>query len=89
MAKKISPKWKNLKEVKVEAPKDINSIIIKANNLFIERHQSSWQFYEELENIGSGIYGVVEKVRLISNPEIVRAMKIIPEENVVQIEGTS
>ena len=53
MAKKISPKWKNLKEVKVEAPKDINNIIIKANNLFIERHQSSWQFYEELENIGS------------------------------------
>ena len=89
MAKKISPKWKNPKVVKVEALKDINNIIIKANNLFIERHQSPWQFYEELENIGSGIYGVVEKVRLISNPEIVRAMKNIPEENVVQIEGTS
>ena len=55
----------------------------------MERHQSPWQFYEELENIGSGMYGVVEKIRQISHPEIVRATKIIPEENVLQGKGAS
>ena len=76
-------------EVKVEAPKDISNMKIKANNLVMERHQSPWQFYEELEEIGSGMYGVVKKVRLKTNPEIIRAMKIIPEENVLQGEGAS
>jgi len=74
---------------KVEAPTDISNMKIKANNLFMQRHQSPWQFYEELEEIGSGMYGVVKKVRLKTNPEITRAMKIIPEENVVQGEGAS
>ena len=77
------------KEVKPEAPKDITNMKIKANNLVMERHQSPWQFYEELEEIGSGMYGVVKKVRLKTNPEIIRAMKIIPEENVLQGEGAS
>ena len=76
-------------EVKVEAPKDNSIMKIKANNLVMERHQSPWQFYEELEEIGSGMYGVVKKVRLKTNPEIIRAMKIIPEENVLQGEGAS
>ena len=77
------------KKVKPEAPKDISNMKIKANNLVMERHQSPWQFYEELEEIGSGMYGVVKKVRLKTNPEIIRAMKIIPEENVLQGEGAS
>ena len=77
------------KEVKPEAPKDISNMKIKANNLVMERHQSPWQFYEELEEIGSGMYGVVKKVRLKTNPDIIRAMKIIPEENVLQGEGAS
>ena len=76
-------------EKKEEVPKSVSSIKIKANNLFMERHQSPWQFYEELEEIGSGMYGVVKKVRLKINPEIIRAMKIIPEENVLQGEGAS
>ena len=79
----------NPKEQKVEAPKEIKDIKIKANNLFMERHQSPWKFYEELENIGSGMYGAVVKVRQISNPDNIRAMKIIPEENVLQGEGAS
>ena len=79
----------NPKEQKVEAPKEIKDIKIKANNLFMERHQSPWKFYEELENIGSGMYGAVVKVRQISNPDNTRAMKIIPEENVLQGEGAS
>ena len=79
----------NMKIKAKEAPKDISNMKIKANNLVMERHQSPWQFYEELEEIGSGMYGVVKKVRLKTNPEIIRAMKIIPEENVLQGEGAS
>ena len=78
------------KDTKVkEIPQDVNDIKIKTNNLFMQRHQSPWEFYEELEELGVGNYGVVKKVRLIKNPEIIRAMKIIPEENVVQGEGAS
>ena len=77
------------KEKKNEVPQDLKNMKIKTNNLFMQRHQSPWEFYEELEELGVGNYGVVKKVRLIKNPEIIRAMKIIPEENVVQGEGAS
>ena len=68
---------------------DIGKIKVDSNVLFMQRHQSPWKFYEELEELGSGFYGVVKKVRLIKNPEIIRAMKIIPEENILQGEGAS
>ena len=74
---------------KKEIPQNLDKMKIKTNNLFMQRHQSPWEFYEELEELGVGNYGVVKKVRLIKNPEIIRAMKIIPEENVVQGEGAS
>ena len=78
------------KEKKEEEKKESDgNIIIDGNKLFMERHQSPWNFYEELEELGAGFYGVVKKVRLIKNPEIIRAMKIIPEENVLQGEGAS
>ena len=72
---KQETKITNIKDVKID--------------LFMQRHQSPWQLYEELEQLGSGFYGVVKKVRLIKNPEIIRAMKIIPEENILQGEGAS
>jgi len=74
---------------KKDIPQDLDKMKIKTNNLFWQRHQSPWDFYEELEELGVGNYGVVKKVRLIKNPDIIRAMKIIPEENVVQGEGAS
>ena len=55
----------------------------------MQRHQSPWDFYEELEESCVGNYGVVKKVHLIKNPVIIRAMKIIPEENVFQGERPS
>ena len=79
-------KEKQNEEKKIE---DVKNIKIDTNYLFMKRHQSPWNFYEELEELGSGFYGVVKKVRLIKNPEIIRAMKIIPEENIVQGEGDS
>ena len=81
----------SVKEEKKEEEKieDVKDLKIDTNNLFMQRHQSPWLFYEELEELGSGFYGVVKKVRLIKNPEIIRAMKIIPEENILQGEGAS
>ena len=81
-----SEKEEPKEEKKIE---DVKNIKIDTNNLFMQRHQSPWQFYEELEELGSGFYGVVKKVRLIKNPEVIRAMKIIPEENILQGEGAS
>ena len=81
-----SAKEESEEEVEIE---DLNGVKIDTNNLFTQRHQSPWLFYEELEELGSGFYGKVKKVRLIKNPEIIRAMKIIPEENIIQGEGAS
>ena len=61
----------------------------KVISIFRQRHQNPWNFYEQLEELGVGYYGVVHKVRLIKNPDIIRAMKTIPEENVVQGKGAS
>ena len=77
-----------LKEKK-EAIKDINNIKITSNNIFMQHNNSPWKFYEELEQLGVGNYGVVKKVRLIKNPEVIRAMKIIPEENIIKGERES
>ncbi len=77
------------KEEKNQAPQKVKNMKIGANSLFMQRQLSPWQFYEEMEELGVGNYGVVKKVRLIKNPDIVRAMKIIPEENIVQGEGAS
>ena len=76
-------------EKKEEAPQDVKNMKIGANNLFMQRHISPWKFYEEVGELGIGNYGVVKKVRLIKNPTVVRAMKIIPEENIIQGEGAS
>ena len=74
---------------KKETLKDVKNMKIATNNLFMQRHQSPWKFYEELEELGIGNYGIVKKVRLVKNPDIIRAMKIIPEENILQGEGAS
>ena len=72
-----------------EAPKDINKMKISTNNIFIQHHISPWKFYEDLETLGEGNYGIVKKVRLIKHPDVIRAMKIIPEENIIKGEGES
>ena len=74
---------------KKETLKGVKNMKIATNNLFMQRHQSPWKFYEELEELGIGNYGIVKKVRLVKNPDIIRAMKIIPEENILQGEGAS
>ena len=70
-------------------PKDIKNMKISSQNIIMQHYNSPWNFYEELEELGVGNYGVVKKVRLIKNPEVIRAMKIIPEDNIIQGKGES
>ena len=67
----------------------LKKIKIGSNTLFMERHQNPFQIYEETDKLGEGYYGVVKKVRLIKNPEVIRAMKIISEDKIIKGEGAS
>ena len=57
---------------------------ININNLVMEYQKSPWIYYKELSTLGSGTYGTVKKVCLIKNPLTIRAMKIIPKENIME-----
>ena len=63
---------------------DIINMKIKANDLIRERQISPWIYYKELSTLGSGSYGVVKKVCLISNPSTIRAMKIVSKQNIIK-----
>ena len=67
----------------------IKNIQISSNGLFMQRHQNPWQIYEEMEILGEGFNGIVKKVRLIKNPEVIRAMKIISENSILKGKGAS
>ena len=69
---------------KVNMPKDILNIPLYTNSLVVERSVNPLNFYEELETIGSGAYGSVKKVCLKSNPDTIRAMKIISRKNLLK-----
>ena len=64
-------------------PSDIINMKVKANNI-IGHKTNPWSVYKELEEIGFGTYGVVKKVCLIDNPDIIRAIKIIPKESLIE-----
>ena len=68
-------------EEKVPLPQDILNIPVRTNSLILERSKSPIDFYNELETIGSGAFGLVKKVCLKSNPDTIRAMKIISKSN--------
>ena len=68
----------------VEIPKDVVNMKVTINDLIMEHQSSPWEYYKEIKTIGSGTYGTVKKVCLKKDPLTVRAMKIIPKDNVVQ-----
>jgi len=70
-----------------EIPKNIVDVRFKTDSLVKEYFCNPFEIYKELEELGEGAYGVVKKVCLIDNPETVRAMKIIPKENIVEGQG--
>ena len=63
------------KEKTQEVPQKLDDIKIKTDKIFKQRHQDPWNFYEELEELGVGNYGVVKKVRLIKNNNIRKQSK--------------
>ena len=68
----------------LEIPNDIINMKVKLNDLVMEHQISPWIYYKELLTLGSGTYGTVKKVCLIKNQLTIRAMKIIPKENIME-----
>ena len=62
---------------------DIKNMKVRAN-LLIQHKTDPWSLYNKLQDLGFGTYGVVKKVCLKSNPDTIRAMKIIPKENLME-----
>ena len=67
-----------------EIPNDVINMKVKVNDLIMERQTSPWFYYKEILTLGAGTYGTVKKVSLIKNPSIIRAMKIISKENIIE-----
>ena len=70
----------------IESSNDIMNMKVKINDLIMERQTSPWNYYKEILDLGAGTYGTVKKVVLIKNPSTVRAMKIIPKENIINLK---
>ena len=62
---------------------DIQNMKIQSN-LIVQLKTSPWSIYSEIQDLGSGSYGVVKKVYLKSNPETIRAIKIIPKKLLIE-----
>ena len=62
---------------------DIQNMKIQSN-LIVQLKTSPWSIYSEIQEIGSGSYGFVKKVYLKSNPETIRAIKIIPKKLLIE-----
>ncbi len=68
----------------IEIADDVLNMKVKINDLIMDHQTSPWLYYREIETLGSGTYGTVKKVSLIKNPFTIRAMKIIPKENIIK-----
>ena len=62
---------------------DIQNMKIQSN-LIVQLKTSPWSIYSEIQDLGSGSYGVVKKVYLKSYPETIRAIKIIPKKLLIE-----
>ena len=69
---------------RVEIPINIVDVKFKTDSLVKAYNYNPFDLYTELEELGEGAYGVVKKVCLKDNPDTVRAMKIIPKENIME-----
>jgi len=68
----------------IAIPDDVINMKVKINDLIMDHQTSPWLYYREIKTLGSGTYGTVKKVSLIKNPLTIRAMKIIPKENIIK-----
>ena len=60
---------------------DINDV--RTANVIIKREENPWEYYDEIEKIGSGTFGVVKKVKHKASG-LIRSIKIIPIKNIRQ-----
>ena len=65
-------------------PSDIANMTVKANRIVEHKKTNPWKVYKELQELGSGTYGVVKKVCLKTHPETIRALKIIRKDRLIQ-----
>ena len=70
-----------------ENPKSSIEFPVNLKNLFFEHSSNPWDTYKELCDIGEGSFGVVKKVCLKSDQNILRAMKIISKEIIIETEN--
>ena len=63
---------------------DITNMTVKANRVIKHQKTSPFKYYLELKELGYGTFGVVKKVCLKSNPETIRALKIIRKNRLMQ-----
>ena len=68
---------------KLAIPPSPSDIILKTDNLVRSYSCSPYELYEELSTLGEGTFGLVKKVCLKNNKQTIRAMKIIPKQNIV------
>ena len=77
------------KSSRLSQSQDIHSLPVKTNSLVMDYDSNPWLVYKELEDLGKGSYGYVKKVCLRNYPIIIRAMKIIPKENIIDYDEGS
>jgi calcium-dependent protein kinase len=58
---------------------DINDV--RTANVIIKREENPWEYYTEIEKLGSGTFGVVKKVKHNASG-LIRSIKIIPIKNI-------
>ena len=73
-----------VKAQKGNIPQNVLDIPILTNNLVLEHSRSPLQYYDILETVGSGSFGLVKKVCLKNNRETIRAMKVISKKNLLK-----
>ena len=69
---------------KRETPRYLLDLGVRTDSLVKEYNGNPFDKYVELDVLGEGAYGVVKKVCLKDNPDTIRAMKIISQENIAE-----
>ena len=63
-------------------PKNLNDVKMNAANMIQSHSYSPWTKYVVISELGSGSFGTVNKIRLKDKRDTVRAMKVIPIDNI-------
>ena len=67
--------YEEYEDTLISYPKNVIDVKVKTSNLIIKRNDNPWDNYEEVEDLGCGIFGLVKKVILKSRRDF-RSRKI-------------